>query len=265
MKRIVSLLLVFVMLLGVLCSCNDTDKDVNIPSDDANTPSNEEKPSDEANKPTDNNTPNRSPEYADLMFCYEDLLKKKMNGENLDDLTAADYSVSEKVFEAVCEAVSLEVPAAMGYAIKDLNNDSINELILLDYEYYVYAIFTMKDGAPLPIDTFAKINNIGAIDENGTIYKSGYSKGDTFYCSVMTLKDDGTLDGLAYGKIDYAEVFDNPPEVTYYKNLSGVRFDITKEEFDVLDEEYEHIFMDMTTVTKNAGFMFNYIFEFSPI
>ena len=41
MKKLVSLLLVFVMLLGVLCSCNDTDKNTNIPSDDTNAPSGE--------------------------------------------------------------------------------------------------------------------------------------------------------------------------------------------------------------------------------
>ena len=53
MKKFLSLLLVFVMLLGVLCSCNDTDKNTNIPSDDTNNPSNENKPSDEENKPSD--------------------------------------------------------------------------------------------------------------------------------------------------------------------------------------------------------------------
>ena len=58
MKRIVSLLLVFVMLLGVLCACNDTDKNTNIPSDDTNTPSNEDKPSDEENTPSDEDKPN---------------------------------------------------------------------------------------------------------------------------------------------------------------------------------------------------------------
>lgn len=70
MKKLVSLLLVFVMLLGVLCSCNDTDKDVNIPSDDANTPSNEDKPSDETNKPDDEDKPDNE---DDLIVPIEDM------------------------------------------------------------------------------------------------------------------------------------------------------------------------------------------------
>ena len=78
------------------------------------------------------------------------------------------------------------------------------------------------------------------------------------------MKNNGTLDGLTYGKIDYTEVFDNPPEVTYYQNVSGVYSDITKEEFDSIAAEYEHLFRNMNSLTKSAGLTLHYAFEFDP-
>jgi hypothetical protein len=203
-----------------------------------------------------------APAYVDLIFCYEDLWDKRLYGdENSDKPSASDYALSKENFDAICKAVSAD---AIAYAFKDLNNDSADELILLDYEHYLYAIFTLKDGATTLVDIFEYLNHVGAIDENGTIYKSGYGKGDTDYCSVMTLKNDGTLDGLTYGKIDYTDVFDNPPEVTYYQNVSGVYSDITKEEFDSIAAEYEHVFCNMNSLTKSAGLTLHYAFEFDP-
>ncbi|MBQ9805500.1 MAG: RHS repeat protein [Clostridia bacterium] len=49
MKKSVAFLLVLVMLLGSLCSCNDINEDANMPSDETTVPDYEDKPSDDEN------------------------------------------------------------------------------------------------------------------------------------------------------------------------------------------------------------------------
>lgn len=55
------------------------------------------------------------------------------------------------------------------YALKDTNSDGSDELILLMDTYELIAIFTMKEGKPVLLDTFDSVKK-GWLDEKGNVY-----------------------------------------------------------------------------------------------
>ena len=149
----------------------------------------------------------------------------------------------------------------MGYAFKDINNDGTAELVLLDRDYNIFAIFTSVDKKAVLLDTFGAANNTGAIDKDGRIYKNGYSKGETDYEKIMILTESGELkEEIKYGCSD----MEDGQAPRYYKYVSGVKHDITKAEYDELGAQYSSIFSNTAKVTKESGIAFNEIIEFDP-
>ena len=71
---------------------------------------------------------------------------------------------------------------AMGYALKDLNGDGVVELILLNYDYKIAAIFTTVDGKPYLLDHYWD-GKSGYVDHTGKIYVKEGSDTDAI-CSV---------------------------------------------------------------------------------
>ena len=58
----------------------------------------------------------------------------------------------------------------MGYDEIDLNGDGVDELVLLDEDYRIKAIFTQKNGSPVLIDSFVYSYHTCWLDENGLIH-----------------------------------------------------------------------------------------------
>ena len=204
--------------------------------------------------------------YCNIINLYKDLILYKNDGNDVSAFDLSGYTdISSEISSALKQIVFNNVHQLMGYAFKDINNDGAAELVLLDRDYNIFAIFTSVDQKAVLVDTFGVGNHTGAIDEKGTIYKSGYTKGETWFEKIMTLNESGELkEELKYGCIDYGGYYEDPQEAEYYKYVSGVKYSITKAELDGLSSQYSSVFSDTARITKDSGISFNAIMEIDP-
>ena len=114
---------------------------------------------------------------------------------------------------------------AFGYAIKDINGDGVDELVLLKEDYTILAIFTCVDGKPIMVGgydyykfttTRPYLTNCW-IYGDGTIYTSDLSGFDRF--RVYRIAEDGkSLETVAdYGWSLYMDYTINSSITKYYK------------------------------------------------
>lgn len=76
----------------------------------------------------------------------------------------------------------------LGYTEFDLNKDGTNELIILNDDYNIKAIFTIKDGSPILVDAYN--NEICWLDEDGLIHVDRVDN-DELEFSICELTKDG--------------------------------------------------------------------------
>ncbi|MBE6585686.1 MAG: hypothetical protein E7645_04065 [Ruminococcaceae bacterium] len=79
-----------------------------------------------------------------------------------------DFVIYNRLF-AACVLVQSKEKATFGYAKKDLNSDGVEELILLESNFHVLAIFTEMDGKMVLLDSYNDLRT-AFIDENGRIH-----------------------------------------------------------------------------------------------
>ncbi len=123
---------------------------------------------------------------------------------------------------------------AYGYAKKDLSGDGIDELILLNDNYEIFAIFTMKDGCAVLLDDMFGV----WIDEDGYIRKHNMTGGDVMRDSeVFVYKLKGselyTLISLGY-KVNWTLEKEG-----WYKIEGDSKIDIPFEDGRKLYAEYD--------------------------
>ena len=141
---------------------------------------------------------------------------------------------------------------AYGYAIKDINGDGVEELILMTDSYDVIAIFTMKDGKPVLADNYAP-RRYCWIDENGLIRVKRETGGLTgrdaeYYLYKM---EDGELKcvfGIGSKRNIYLE------HTGFYKIENGERSSISKEEWEELYAQYDVIERAMMFPERTKSF-----------
>lgn len=250
MKKAILILLCSAMLVGTL-SCNKSD---DMDSTETNTDT----------KIVTGTTPSKEPShvsetspdeiYQNILNTYQAFLILKKNNTDYDKLYVECHEEGNEIESAVFHAVLRNTPEKMGYGIKDLNNDNIAELILLDENYHIYTIFTSVNGQPKVVDTFfGDGNDTGAIGSDGTIYKYGYGKGENLYRYAMKISNDGTLFGMAFGCLD-TDIDD--VMVEYYKIIDGERMVIDFDEFNNLNDAYYQTVGNSINLTKNSGIDF---------
>ena len=207
-------------------------------------------------------------EYEPLLDSYIDMVTKVNNNENIN---SSDYDkLPIEVFDWLTQFVSQHNSFGKAYAIKDLNGDDKDELIILDgasVSYRIYAVFTITEENVTPIimsviqsDT---VENI-AIAEDGTIYRAVSLKCESYYHEVITLMRDGEISVFAYSYEDYSDYFGYDCEVERYKIINGESFKITAEELSTIEDEYADEFSNINKLTANTGFKINYFFEYNP-
>ena len=102
----------------------------------------------------------------------------------------------DRIFDSVyqfCPKMTPDYANAFGYAIKDINGDGTDELILMLDEYYIIAIFTMKDGKPVLLDTYIPRGQ-AQIRENGDIYVHANGGADVLVVMICRIGADGELE-----------------------------------------------------------------------
>lgn len=240
MKRLIAIILSAIMLLSFFsCSKN------NIEDNDPPTPND---PSTDGTEPGDQNT---DPSQTTTLFLnYDDIINKLIElakyGERVEreeQLAVLDEREKD-IYNELCQ---LTYEKTVGFSACDINFDGVNELVFLSESRLTpIALLTMKDGKPVFLDWFgSSANHTCAIDDKGTVYKMGYSKGENYYYSVRKIVD-GKLEGLEFGCND--KNIDDP-EVEYFKEENGVYTVISKAELDVLKARYSAVFNDLEETT----------------
>lgn len=126
---------------------------------------------------------------------------------------------------------------AYGYAIKDLNGDSVEELILMTDNCEIISIFTKKDGKPVLLSGDIAGNDCW-IDENGLIRVEKWTGGLTGRDAEYYLYkiEDGELlcvFGIGSKRNIYLE------HTGFYKIENGERSSISKEEWEELYAQFD--------------------------
>ena len=207
-------------------------------------------------------------EYEVLLDAYIDMVTKADNKENIN---SSDYDkLPGEVFDWLTAFVSQHNSFGKAYAVKDLNGDGKDELIILDgasSSHHIYAVFTITEGNITPIIMSVIPNEYVesiAIAEDGRIYRAVMLKCESYYREIITLMSDGEISLFAYSYEDYRDYFGYDCEVERYKILNGEQVEISAEELSDIESEYAYEFSNMSKLTANTGIKINYFFEFNP-
>lgn len=163
-----------------------------------------------------------------------------------------------RYLSALGHDVKDKVHTAFGYCMLDMNGDGVDELVLLQDNYEILAIFTMRDGRPVFLNE--QIDGaITHVDSNGRIYTdawngSGYPAGYEFNVYEIC---DGTVRrvlGFSVG----AEMRGNDYRTVHYRlDDDRNKTEIDAEEYAQCEDEYNIIPKFMST--------YEYVYNFTSI
>ena len=125
-----------------------------------------------------------------------------------------------------------------GYAIKDLNGDGVDELVLLTDDYMVCAIFSITDGKPILLGNY-RTRHSAWIDEKGWIHEHGSGGADNSMNAVYKIADGGaSMELIAEFGTNGHEWIGDTAYTKYYKLVNGEKVSITESEYFSLNEQY---------------------------
>ena len=120
-----------------------------------------------------------------------------------------------------------------GYDEIDLNGDGVDELVILNEDYIIKAIFTMKNGKPVMLD--ALTHERGWLDSEGFIHVDREDE-DVLEYSLYELTADGDYN-LIYSIL--LAQYGNYYETNYYLTKEGKTEKITSDRFkEIYNDEY---------------------------
>ncbi len=163
-------------------------------------------------------------------FIFEDY-NEWINGlfsMPLEDFAGSNlqYKFGSMVFDAL-NVIEKPTRESYGYCIKDLNDDGIDELILLREDYFVLAIYTLKDGQPYLLDSFWYRHNAMVLN-TGEIYTISSGGADyTIYKIQKLEKNSQTLTTVR-------EFGTDGPDIYYIKDGDDDRKVLTEFDFSEL-------------------------------
>ena len=199
MKKALVFILILTMTIFSFVACDSNDKSDETPTDpNASTFKESEK------------------FYSPVIELYKEMVKevpehsneKTLDGTYAEKFRYDEYEWSETLFDSVFLLCPRELNGidtneiyGFGYDIKDLNQDGADELILVNKNEEIIAIFTQHNGKPVLVESFYHRYRC-RIDSNGLIYTRG-SSGASYtvnkVCSIsaetkefITLEEYGT-------------------------------------------------------------------------
>lgn len=125
-----------------------------------------------------------------------------------------------------------------GYAQKDLNDDGMDELVLLNNEYYIMAIFSFADGKPFLLGNYWPRNSCW-IDGDGLLHENGSNGADHSTHAIYKIADGGKeLELIAEYGTNGHEWIEDVAYTIYYKLVAGEKTFISEAEYRDLDTKY---------------------------
>ena len=160
-------------------------------------------------------------DYDDILTLYEQMLLAKKDETDFETPTYKNERKA-KIADALAQVVKDCKPDEMGYALKDINRDSTEELILMEQNHTVHAIFTVHKKKAIAVTV---LDAYGCINKDGVIYGGSAPAARDPYCLLKTLSSDGTLKGFSCGLTGDADA------TIYYKEMYGEREELTEKVF----------------------------------
>ena len=221
MKKIYVLALIFAMTISSFVACDLSDKRTETPTFKEN-----------------------EKIYSPVIELYKEMVKeipyysneKTLDGTYAKNFKYDEYEWSERLFDSVFLLCPRELDGidsneiyGFGYDIKDLNQDGEDELILVNKNEEIIAIFTQHNDKPVLVESFHHRYRC-RIDKDGLIYtrdSNGASHTVNRVCSISAeSKELVTLE--EYGTDGYNE---ETLKTIYYRLVDGEKAYITEDEF----------------------------------
>lgn len=186
--------------------------------------------------------PSEGDPYASVTEAYGELLRQKKNGE---PFVFPSRLLGEGIEEALLTAVErCTDPDAMGYALRDLDKNGTDELILMSRACELFALFTLREGEPMFL---AALDPYSAIDAGGTVYSSASDENVT---RVMRVAGD-KMEGRTFGVTENEDGSRTP-----FHEVNGERMEVSIYDIVQLNDQLTNVMMTRTYTTKTAGLRF---------
>ncbi len=245
MKKFVAAFLCLIILLSLFSCANDNIKDNgNNDTNDINndTPKNE----------TTNTT---SVNYVSVLEVYRIIVEKfpivNQNPRALAFELGIQDEAEIEAFVNLYSSIHLFYPGigqedsvsphhklGCGYSVKDLNGDGVDELVLMNKDYYIMAIFSYSNEKPVLLGNYWERNSCW-IDGDGLLHNNGSSGADRSTSAIYKIADGGeSLELISEFGTNGHEWVDDVAYTKYYKVVGSEKVSIIESEYNALVEQY---------------------------
>ena len=196
--------------------------------------------------------------YDSIISTYRKIVELCPRYEILDEddyfifTNATSHDLYEKIFASTLLlyprddlGINGNCYHKFGYAIQDLNNDGVDELILRLDDHQVIAIFSMVNDSPILLDNYWNRNRCW-IDPNGYMHVHGNNGADNSVNYIYRITDKtGELILLEeYGTDGYDRT---NGETVFYKLVDNEKICITQEKYNTWVENLPYAKFEVTT------------------
>lgn len=193
--------------------------------------------------------------YTELVNEYKSLVLYKLTNSELPPRGDSEPDYTDALYEVVGH---FQPYSRFGYSYRDLDGDGYVELLLTENTNRIYALFTVKDEAPVLVTTFPQ--GMGYLTREGEIFynvKEFDSDGQIFLSYSITRLEGGRLVGISYGWEDADENYTTTGDEVYFAIENGVKRELSYAEYKAYRTPYTYYWESSTRLTKLADLCYN--------
>ena len=248
-------ILSFMLIVLLLCACSNqmpsAESEVNITTSPTVRPNSNalptiSNPAHESEQQADMVNPieisiSDVPAYGAIVDYYRSFMYRdeatdiEIEINNLYDNIALEISLNDerKKYEFWCSCIETR-NSKLGYAIHDINYDVVPELIILSDDYFIHAIYSLQDDAPILVGGYWSRHSC-TVDKGGVLYISASGGASDSYSASYTLTSDNELHLIEMVGIEsYDEQAEEKlPEPRCYRVFNGNKTIIDYEEAQI--------------------------------